>query len=140
MNRFDSFPRTRHFAIPRSPAAGERLSHNIAPRSFCCGSAMSWRGVACDALVIEANIEPFVGHCRSSRARAGTPAPQCGTGVLARQITENSLEIGQTPASTGGASAAPGIGRPQNVAAPGSPAARDRSPPGHSAGQNFDES
>jgi len=30
-------------------------------------------------------------------ARAGTPAPQCGTGVLARQIAENGLEIGQTP-------------------------------------------
>jgi len=29
--------------------------------------------------------------------RAGTPAPQCGTGDLARQIAENGLEIGQTP-------------------------------------------
>src|SRR6516164_6278961 len=25
-------------------------------RWVCCGSAMSWRGVACDALFIEANI------------------------------------------------------------------------------------
>ena len=31
-------------------------------------------------------------------ARAGTPAPQCGTGVLARQIAENGLEIGQVNA------------------------------------------
>jgi|SRR6516164_9243146 len=30
-----------------------------------------------------------------SRARAGTPASQCGTGVLARQIAENGLEISQ---------------------------------------------
>jgi hypothetical protein len=30
-------------------------------------------------------------------ARAGAPAPQCGTGVLARQIAENGLEISQTP-------------------------------------------
>jgi hypothetical protein len=30
-------------------------------------------------------------------ARARTPAPQCGTGVLARQISGNGLEIGQTP-------------------------------------------
>ena len=29
--------------------------------------------------------------------RAGTPAPQCGTGDLARQIAENGFEIGQTP-------------------------------------------
>jgi len=31
------------------------------------------------------------------QARAGTPAPQCGTGVLARQIAESGLEIVQTP-------------------------------------------
>jgi hypothetical protein len=31
------------------------------------------------------------------QARAGTPAPQCGTGVFARQLTENGLEIGRTP-------------------------------------------
>jgi hypothetical protein len=35
-----------------SPAAGERLSHNIARRWFCCGLAMGWRGAACDALVV----------------------------------------------------------------------------------------
>src|SRR4029077_4432177 len=35
-----------------SPAAGERLSHNIARRGFCCGLAMGWRGAACDALVV----------------------------------------------------------------------------------------
>ena len=29
--------------------------------------------------------------------RGGTPAPQCGTGDLARQIAENGFEIGQTP-------------------------------------------
>jgi len=29
--------------------------------------------------------------------RAGTPAPQCGTGDLARQIAENGLENVQTP-------------------------------------------
>ena len=29
--------------------------------------------------------------------RAGTPAPQCGTGDLARQMAEKGLEIGQTP-------------------------------------------
>jgi len=34
-----------------------------------------------------------------SGTRAGTPAPQCGTGVLARQIAENDLEIGETSAS-----------------------------------------
>jgi len=28
-------------------AASERLPHNIARWWFCCGSAMSWRGVAC---------------------------------------------------------------------------------------------
>ena len=33
-------------------------------------------------------------------ARAGTPAPQCGTGVLVRQIVENGLEIGQTPGAS----------------------------------------
>ena len=33
------------------------------------------------------------------QTRAGTPAPQCGTGVLARQIAENDLEIGETSAS-----------------------------------------
>ena len=27
------------------------------------------------------------------QTRAGTPAPQCGTGVLARQIAENGLEM-----------------------------------------------
>jgi len=30
-----------------------------------------------------------------SLARPGTPAPQCVTGDLARQIAENGLEIGQ---------------------------------------------
>src|SRR5262245_9084912 len=41
------------------------------------------------------------------QTRAGTPAPQCGTGVLARQIAENGLEIGQTPVKS---SRAPIIG------------------------------
>ena len=34
---------------------------------------------------------------KGSPARAGTPAPQCGTGVLARQIAENGLENVQAP-------------------------------------------
>jgi hypothetical protein len=33
---------------------------------------------------------------KGSPARAGTPAPQCGTGVLARQISENGLKKLQT--------------------------------------------
>jgi hypothetical protein len=39
------------------------------------------------------------------QGRAGTPAPQCGTGVLVRQIAESGLEIGQTPAAGGDARA-----------------------------------
>jgi hypothetical protein len=35
---------------------GPKTVSNIARRAFCYGSAMNWRGVACDALVIEANI------------------------------------------------------------------------------------
>src|SRR6516164_6918612 len=35
----------------------------------------------------------------NTSARVGTPAAQCGTGVLARQIAENGLEIGQTPST-----------------------------------------
>src|SRR6516164_8928537 len=36
--------------------AVSRLSHNIARPWFCCGSAVTWRGVACDALVIKPKI------------------------------------------------------------------------------------
>ena len=41
------------------------------------------------------SVRPLRGHRKMSKlqARAGTPAPQCGTGVLARQIAENDSEI-----------------------------------------------
>ena len=39
-----------------------------------------------------------IGNVQTPLAQAGIPAPQCGTGVLARQISENRLEIGQTSA------------------------------------------
>src|SRR5262249_31743239 len=45
------------------------------------------------------SVRPLCGRKKASKlqARAGPPAPQCGTGVLARQIAESGLEIVQTP-------------------------------------------
>jgi len=54
-------------------------------------------------LADEAALKRFVTASESrainTSARVGTPAAQCGTGVLARQIAENGLEIGQTPST-----------------------------------------
>src|SRR6516165_4490169 len=59
---------------------------------FCRSLATNWRGVARGALVSEANTILFLGIGEFREAQA----PQCGTGVLARQICENALEIGQS--------------------------------------------
>ena len=54
-------------------------------------TAMSW-GVACDSLRRVNNLLTHLDRF-AVFPRASPPAPQCGTGVLARQIAENGVQM-----------------------------------------------
>ena len=115
----------RRGALKRRPGGGseengfKRLKQGVAPRRLAPRDISQEKNASLVAFLSKggysdhlqtrltpalrdgADVESFVTGAEAPVPRAGTPAPQCGTGVVARQIAENGLEIGQTPGRVG---------------------------------------